>query len=78
MAWHVASRFGNGSIINALALSGLQFEEGAQVQREEACEEEEGVWESALQMAPVHDVLHDEVATLASIKLIKVMLHFKE
>lgn len=36
------------------------------------------VWESALQMAPVHDVLHDEVATLASIKLIKVMLHFKK
>lgn len=74
MAWHVASRFGNGSIINALALSGLQFEEGAQVQSEVR----EGVWESALQMAPVHDVLHDKVATLASIKLIKVMLHFKE
>lgn len=40
MAWHVASRFGNGSIINALALSGLQFEEGAQVQREEGARRE--------------------------------------
>lgn len=49
------------------------------LKKELKCSPKRGkVWESALQMAPVHDVLHDEVATLASIKLIKVMLHFKE